>query len=78
MARVGARAAAQGPTATVAVLLPRRARPRARPGLGLGLPRRARGRELGRLGGVLAEDESTGDEADEEGEEVGNHGVIRR
>jgi hypothetical protein len=27
---------------------------------------------------VLAEDESTGDEADEEGEEVGNHGVIRR
>jgi hypothetical protein len=27
---------------------------------------------------VLAEDEGTGDEADEEGEEVGNHGVIRR
>jgi hypothetical protein len=27
---------------------------------------------------VLAEDESTGDEADEEGEEVGNHGVIRK
>jgi hypothetical protein len=27
------------------------------------------------LGGVLAEDEGTGDEADEEGEEVGNHGV---
>jgi hypothetical protein len=26
---------------------------------------------------VLAEDESTGDEADEESEEVGNHGVIR-
>jgi hypothetical protein len=27
---------------------------------------------------VLAEDESTGDEADEEGDEVGNHGVIRK
>jgi hypothetical protein len=27
---------------------------------------------------VLAEDEGTGDEADEESEEVGNHGVIRR
>jgi hypothetical protein len=27
---------------------------------------------------VLPEDEGTGDEADEEGEEVGNHGVIRR
>jgi hypothetical protein len=26
---------------------------------------------------VLAEDEGTGDEADEEGEEVGDHGVIR-
>jgi hypothetical protein len=27
---------------------------------------------------VLAEDEGTGDEADEESEEVGNHGVIRK
>jgi hypothetical protein len=36
------------------------------------------GFELGRLGGVLAEDESTGDEADEESEEVGNHGVIQK
>jgi hypothetical protein len=27
---------------------------------------------------VLAEDEGTGDEADEEGDEVGDHGVIRR
>jgi hypothetical protein len=27
---------------------------------------------------VLAHDEGTGDEADEEGEEVGNHGVIRK
>jgi hypothetical protein len=27
---------------------------------------------------VLAEDEGSGDEADEEGEEVGNHGVIRK
>jgi hypothetical protein len=27
---------------------------------------------------VLAEDEGTGDEADEEGEEVGDHGVIRK
>jgi hypothetical protein len=27
---------------------------------------------------VLAEDESTGDEADEESEDVGNHDVIRR
>jgi hypothetical protein len=27
---------------------------------------------------VLAEDEGAGDEADEEGEEVGDHGVIRK
>jgi hypothetical protein len=27
---------------------------------------------------VLAHDEGTGDEADEEGEEVGDHGVIRK
>jgi hypothetical protein len=27
---------------------------------------------------VLTHDEGTGDEADEEGEEVGDHGVIRR
>jgi hypothetical protein len=27
---------------------------------------------------VLAHDEGSGDEADDEGEEVGNHGVIRR
>jgi hypothetical protein len=27
---------------------------------------------------VLAHDEGSGDEADEEGEEVGDHGVIRR
>jgi hypothetical protein len=27
---------------------------------------------------VLAEDEGTSDEADEEGEEVGDHGVIRK
>ena len=30
------------------------------------------------LGLVLAHDESTGDEADQEGDEVGNHGVIRK
>jgi len=38
----------------------------------------ALGFEFGRLGGVLAEDEGTGDEADEEGEDVGDHGVIRK
>jgi hypothetical protein len=27
---------------------------------------------------VLAHDEGSGDEADEEGEDVGDHGVIRR
>jgi hypothetical protein len=27
---------------------------------------------------VLAHDEGSGDEADQEGEEVGNHGVIRK
>jgi hypothetical protein len=27
---------------------------------------------------VLAHDEGSGDEADEEGEEVGDHGVIRK
>jgi hypothetical protein len=27
---------------------------------------------------MATEDESTGDEADEEGEEVGDHGVIRK
>jgi hypothetical protein len=36
------------------------------------------GFEFGGFRGVLAEDESTGDEADEEGEEVGDHGVIRK
>ena len=40
-------------------------------GLALGL-------QLGGFGGVLAEDEGTGDEADEEGDEVGDHGVIRK
>jgi hypothetical protein len=33
----------------------------------------ALGFQFGRLGGVLTEDESTGDEADEEGENMGNH-----
>ena len=33
------------------------------------------GFKLGGFASVLAEDESTGDEADEEGEEVGNHGL---
>jgi hypothetical protein len=38
----------------------------------------ALGFQFGGFSGVLAEDESTGDEADEESEEVGNHGVIRK
>jgi hypothetical protein len=32
------------------------------------------GFQLGGFASVFAEDQSTGDEADEEGEEVGNHG----
>jgi hypothetical protein len=34
--------------------------------------------EVGQAGGMATKDESTGDEADEESEEVGDHGVIRK
>jgi hypothetical protein len=36
------------------------------------------GFELGGFASVLAEDESTGDEADEECEEVGDHGLFKK